>query len=191
MGATRGELDIACTVEPLRGDIDRGTFMFRFITTVLVAASLASGVHAAASASVRPILIGIHAIDYDITVAWYSRNFGFEVEREVVNENGNIRIGFLDNGSFELEIYAEITRDTTRERLRRDRFGMPAEGFVKLSLLTDDLVGLQRSLAANGVEFVREINESDRKPGYSWFMVSDPDSNLVQVFGHTPAVDPV
>ena len=165
--------------------------MFRFFTTVLVAASLAGGVHTAASASVRPILIGIHAVDYDATVDWYRRNFGFEVEREVVNDNGNIRIGFLDNGSFELEIYAEITPDTTRERLRRDRFGMPAEGFVKLSLLTDDLLGLQRTLAANGVEFVREINESDRKPGYSWFMVSDPDGNLVQVFGTTPAVDPV
>jgi hypothetical protein len=121
--------------------------MLRFITAVLVAASLTSGVHAATNASVRPILIGIHA--------------------------------------------AEITADTTRERLRRDRFGMPAEGFVKLSLLTDDLLALQRSLAANGVEFVRQINESDRKPGNSWFMVSDPDGNLVQVFGPTPAVDPV
>jgi len=158
-----------------------------FVTACLATALLAGGVAAAPDTSVRPVLIGIHAVDYEATVDWYRRNFGFEVEQEVVNENGNIRIGFLDNGSFELEIYGEITPEPTRERLRRDRFGMPAEGFVKLSLITGDLPGLARSLHANDVEFVREINESDRKPGFSWLMVSDPDGNLVQVFGPTPA----
>jgi hypothetical protein len=116
----------------------------------------------------------------------HPRNFGFKVSSEVVNENANIRIGFLDNEVFELEVYADIVPATTAVRLNRDRFGMPGEGFVKLSLEAEDLQQLAQDLKDNGVEFVRDINESDRKPGYSWFMVEDPDGNLIQVFGPDP-----
>lgn len=138
-----------------------------------------------AAEPVKPVLIGIYAQDYDATVSWYSRNFGFEVTREVVNDNVNLKIGFLDNGAFELEIYADIAPPTDRSRLIRDRFGMPTEGFVKLSLASPDLAALADQLRDNGVEIVRDINTSERKPGQSWFMVADPDGNLIQVFGPT------
>ena len=136
---------------------------------------------------VRPVVVGIYAQNYQDTVSWYRQGFGFETTREVVNESANLRIGFLDNGAFELEIYADIIRDRAAARLTRDRFGMPGEGFVKLSVETDDLTLVAARLRANGASFIREINESDRKPGWSWFMVSDPDGNYVQVFGPTPA----
>lgn len=140
-----------------------------------------------ADVPVRPVLIGIYAQDYQDSVSWYGRNLGFETTNEVVNENVNLRIGFLDNGAFELEIFSDIKRPPEAQRLNRDRFGMPSEGFVKLSLETADLRKLADRLSANGVEFVREINESDRKPGQSWFMVKDPDGNLIQIFGPTPS----
>jgi catechol 2,3-dioxygenase-like lactoylglutathione lyase family enzyme len=138
-----------------------------------------------AAEPVKPVLIGIYAQDYDTTIAWYARNFGFEVTREVVNDNVNLKIGFLDNGAFELEIYADITPPVEQRRLSRDRFGMPTEGFVKLSLASADLAALADKLRGNGVEWVRDINTSDRKPGQSWFMIADPDGNLIQVFGPT------
>lgn len=139
-----------------------------------------------ANTPVRPVLIGIYAQNYHGSVTWYSENFGFETTHEVVNDNANLRIGFLDNGAFELEIYSDIVSSPESVRLNRDRFGMPSEGFVKLSLETSDLEKLAHELSANAVEFVREINESDRKPGQSWFMVKDPDGNLIQIFGPTP-----
>jgi len=134
----------------------------------------------------RPMLAGIYAVDYERTLAWYRDNLGFSVNREVVNEDGNIRLGFLDNGAFELEIYADIVRDPASGRATRDRFGMPGEGFVKLTFETDDLAAMAALFQANEVEVVRDINESDRKPGQSWIMVADPDGNFVQVFGPTP-----
>ena len=140
-----------------------------------------------ANAPVRPVLIGIYAQNYQESVTWYIENFGFESTNEVVNDNANLRIGFLDNGAFELEIYSDIVIAPETVRLKRDRFGMPSEGFVKLTLETSDLEKLAHQLSANDVEFVREINESDRKPGQSWFMVKDPDGNLIQVFGPSPS----
>jgi hypothetical protein len=139
-----------------------------------------------ATTPVRPVLIGIYAQNYHESVTWYIENFGFETTNEVVNDHANLRIGFLDNGVFELEIYSDIVSSSESVRLTRDRFGMPSEGFVKLSLETSDLEALAHELSANAVEFVREINESDRKPDQSWFMVKDPDGNLIQIFGPTP-----
>lgn len=141
---------------------------------------------ASADNAVKPVLIGVFAQNYDDTVSWYSDNFGFQTVNEVVNDAANLRIGFLDNGAFELEIYSDIVPAPNAVRLDRDRFGMPGEGFVKLSLMAEDLKQLAATLSTNGVEFVRDINESDRKPGQSWFMVKDPDGNLIQVFGPTP-----
>jgi len=135
---------------------------------------------------VKPVLVGIYAQNYEDTVSWYGANLGFDVVKEVVNDAANVRIGFLDNGAFELEIYSDIVPSPKVARLDRDRFGMPSEGFVKLSLEANDLQQLAATLIANGVEIVREINESDRKPGQSWFMVKDPDGNMIQVFGPTP-----
>lgn len=159
--------------------------LMRFLKILALFAVVTNPVNAAEP--VKPVLIGIYAQDYDTTIAWYARNFGFEVTREVVNDNVNLKIGFLDNGAFELEVYADIAAPTDRARLVRDRFGMPTEGFVKLSLWTQDLASLAASLRDNGVEWVRDINTSERKPGQSWFMVADPDGNLIQVFG--PAED--
>jgi catechol 2,3-dioxygenase-like lactoylglutathione lyase family enzyme len=158
----------------------------RYVKILAVLAVLASFANPVGAAEpVKPVLIGIYAQDYDATVAWYSANFGFEVTREVVNDDVNLRIGFLDNGAFELEIYADITPPPGRPRLTRDRFGMPSEGYVKLSLWSADLATLTAALRGNGVEWVRDINTSDRKPGQSWFMIADPDGNLIQVFGPT------
>ena len=155
------------------------------VTTTLACLLILFSNIASADAPVRPILIGIYAQNYTDSVTWYSRNFQFEIAKEVVNDNANLRIGFLDNGVFELEIYSDIVPSPDAVRLDRDRFGMPGEGFVKLSLETTDLQKLAEKLRANDVEFVRNINESDRKPGQSWLMVADPDGNLIQVFGPT------
>lgn len=145
------------------------------------------GFNASGETPLRPVVIGIYAQNYEDTVGWYIQNFGFETTKEVVNENANLTIGFLDNGAFELEIYADIVPSLEAVRLDRERFGMPREGFVKLSLEATDLQHIAAALSANGVRFVRKINESDRKPDQSWFMVADPDGNLIQVFGPTPA----
>jgi len=153
---------------------------------ILASVLLTLANYASANTPVRPVLIGIYAQNYHESVTWYIENFGFETTNEVINDNANLRIGFLDNGTFELEIYSDIVRSPESVRLNRDRFGMPSEGFVKLSLETTDLENLAHELSSNAVEFVREINESDRKPGQSWFMVKDPDGNLIQVFGPTP-----
>lgn len=155
-------------------------------TLILASAFLLLGNSASGDNLVKPVLIGIYAQSYDDTVSWYSANFEFDIVTEVVNDAANLRIGFLDNGAFELEIYSDIAPDPKAVRLNRDRFGMPSEGFVKLSVEAVNLQELADTLSANGVKFVREINESDRKPGKSWFMVKDPDGNLVQVFGPTP-----
>ena len=161
----------------------------RNIAIIPVVMLVLVGFNASAEAPVRPVVIGIYAQDYEDTVAWYSQNFGFETTKEVVNDNANLKIGFLDNGAFELEIYADIVASSGAVRLNRDRFGMPSEGFVKLSLEATDLWHFASALSANGAEFVREMNESDRKPGQSWFMVKDPDGNLIQVFGPTPTTN--
>ena len=155
---------------------------------IATCALLLSGHTVLAEVPVRPVLVGIYAQDYDATVSWYSENFGFETVKEVTNENANIKIGFLNNGAFELEIYSDIKPAAGSERLKRDRFGMPSQGFVKLSLEAEDLRGLASALRANDVTFVREIKESDRKRGQRWFMVEDPDGNLIQVFGPTPGI---
>jgi len=139
-----------------------------------------------ADTSVRPVLIGIYAQNYHDSVTWYSSNFGFEATNEVVNDSANLRIGFLDNGAFELEIYSDIVPSHEAVRQNRDRFGMPSEGFVKRSLETINLQNLTNELSASGMEFVRDINESDRKPGQSWLMVKDPDGNQIQVSGPAP-----
>jgi catechol 2,3-dioxygenase-like lactoylglutathione lyase family enzyme len=151
----------------------------------MLAGSLAVGVRAAEE-PLRPVLVGIYTQSYEETIKWYVENLGFEVENEFENEPGNIRLSFLDNGEFELEIYSDLVPAEATDRISRDRFGMPTEGFVKLSLEADSLAPLESKLKANGVNFVRETNESDRKPGASWFMISDPDGNLIQVFGPTP-----
>ncbi len=153
---------------------------------ILASALLWLGDKTSADAPVRPVLIGIYVQNYHDSVTWYSSNFGFETTNEFVNDSVNLRIGFLDNGAFELEIYSDIVPSHEAVRLNRDRFGMPSEGFVKLSLETINLQNLIDEWSANGMEFVRDINESDRKPGQSWLMVKDPDGNLIQVFGPTP-----
>ncbi len=154
------------------------------LTIIALALLLTAGSHAE-KAPVRPVLIGIYAQDYASTISWYRDCFGFETTKEVVNDRANLRLGFLDNGAFELEIYADIEPDSQATRLARDRFGMPGEGFVKLSLESEDLAGLADKLKSLGVEFVVETKKSDRKEGVSWFMVADPDGNLIQVFGPT------
>ena len=160
--------------------------MMRYRTAVLALVTYLLGSAAVARDSLKPVLIGIYSQSYEETITWYVENLGFEVVNEVENEAGNIRLSFLDNGQFELEIYSDLVPDESAARIRRDRFGMPAEGFVKLSLEAGSLPPLVERLRANGVTFVRDTNESDRKPGFSWFMISDPDGNLIQVFGPTP-----
>jgi hypothetical protein len=130
--------------------------------TILASLIILLGNSAASDSPARPVLIGIFAKKYDATVSWYGANFGFKTVTEVVNNAANLRIGFLDNGAFELEVYSNIDPALNEDRLRRDRFGMPSEGFVKLSLMTKDLSQLATALSVNGVEFVREINESGR-----------------------------
>ena len=149
---------------------------------------LMSAVCSSAGSNVKPVLIGIYVLNYQESVSWYRDNFGFNLTKEIVNDEANLRIIFLDNGEFELEIYADIVSDPNAARLDRSRFGMPGEGFVKLSLDTEDLKHLAVELSDNGVDFVREIKQSDRKPNQSWFMVKDPDGNLIQIFGPTPEI---
>lgn len=158
--------------------------MIRVFAMMVVA--IISGRVFAADEPLKPILVGLYTQSYEETIEWYVDNLGFEVTNEVENEGGNIRLSFLDNGPFELEIYSDLVPEDTRERISRDRFGMPTEGFVKLSFAAESLPALEERLKSKGVTFVRETNESDRKPGYSWFMISDPDGNLIQVFGPTP-----
>jgi catechol 2,3-dioxygenase-like lactoylglutathione lyase family enzyme len=158
----------------------------KYATNLGLAALLFFCTASAAEIVIKPVLVGIYVKNYDESVAWYSDNLNFRMTKEVVNSNANLRIAFLDNNSFELEIYADIEPDPSAIPLVRDHFGMPGEGFTKLSLEASDLDALNDALKSRNVEFVVETKKSDRKKGKSWFMVKDPDGNLIQIFGSSP-----
>jgi hypothetical protein len=63
---------------------------------VLASVLLLQGGAALADSPVGPIVMGIYAQNDDDAVGWIAANFEFRIEKEVVNDVANLKIGSLD-----------------------------------------------------------------------------------------------
>ena len=136
------------------------------------------------TASARPFLAALSVTSVPRTAGWYRDHFGFRILSLDSLSRPGIAAALLERNGFYLEI---VSVADSRHRL--DALPNPAtngslQGLYKLGFWVPDADSAAQALQRAGVSLYRPLGaDSSLAGGVRYFLVRDPDSTVVQVFG--------
>ena len=114
------------------------------------------------------------------TADWYVRNFGMSVRHEIAAPDGSSRVKILASEAAVIELQQH--RDAVpRGALRQGIRDYEVHGYFKVGWFVADLDAEYARLVNNGVT-VRLKPVEQREFGIRFFMIADPEGNLIQLF---------
>lgn len=131
----------------------------------------------------RPFLAALSTASARRTAEWYQTHLGFRLVRFDTLAHG-VSVAILERDGFYLEI---ATLPGSRPRL--DALVIPTnngslQGLFKLGFWVSDADSAARAFASRGVALYRGLGvDSTLGGGVRYFLVRDPDSTVVQIFG--------
>lgn len=125
---------------------------------------------------ISPWLFMITVDDLDVSVEWYTQNFGFKY-LETVGEEGNRR-AILERDGFVLELFEPA------EVIMANQVSVDSTilGFKKLAFGIGDISRLESKLSTANAEIVMPVEKSDFTWASQSMIVKDPEGNWTQVF---------
>lgn len=136
------------------------------------------------TADARPYWAGISVSDADASARWYEEKLHFGLTKKMDLPQHKLRIVFLELNGFTLELVEfkdSVSFDTARKRIPELKDRDKLRGFVKLGFLVGNVDVLAGELKRAGVKLRIELTE-DRAFGNKFFLVEDPDGNVLQFF---------
>ncbi|TFL18780.1 VOC family protein [Jannaschia formosa] len=121
---------------------------------------------------------GLSVADFDASVAWYRRHFGFELLKEW--GDANLRMGLIGKDGVHVEIFAEPGAAPGPDEGRGVGESMSQRGWKHLAFTVPDIVAAIETLRADGVTIMVEPVH-DAPPGYAYAFLRDPDGNHVEL----------
>ena len=150
------------------------------------AAALFSDKSQATSAqpSLQPYLIALSVADLDASIQWYSDLLGFREQRRMNLPDYKLRIGFLERDGFRLELIEfkdSVPLSAIKEKFPGVTDRAKVQGYAKLAFGVPAIEKFAAMLKAKKLEFLRDITR-EAETGDTWFMITDPDGNVLQFF---------
>jgi TolB protein len=114
------------------------------------------------------------------TAEWYERNFGMRVTHSMTAPDQSSQVRILENDAAVIEV--QHHRDAVpRQSLRPGIRDYEVHGYFKVGWFVPDLGAEHARLVANGAQ-VRLAPVTQKDFGIRFFMVADPEGNLIQLF---------
>ena len=124
---------------------------------------------------------GLSVADFDASVAWYRRHFGFELLKKW--GDASLRMGLIGKDGVHLEIFAAAGAAPGPDEALSVKESFDQRGWKHLAFTVPDLRAAIETLRADGVTiFVEPVFGGP--PGYAFAFLRDPDGNhleLVQI----------
>ena len=119
--------------------------------------------------------------DFDKSVDWYTKNFGFEIVNKVVMENRGIKQVNLKQGDVNLELIELQSALDPNEKYSDSTTKNRFLGFFKIGFSVQNFDSRVKQLTSNGVVFQGKV-VTDSKTLNRMVIVLDPDGNRIQLF---------
>ncbi|MEM9796865.1 MAG: VOC family protein [Pseudomonadota bacterium] len=121
---------------------------------------------------------GLSVSDFDASVAWWQRHFGFALLKAW--DVPGLRIGLLGRDGMYLELFAQEQAAPGPDETRTVTESFGQRGWKHLALKVPDLAAAIETLRAAGVTVLTEPVR-DAPPGYHYAFLRDPDGNHVEL----------
>jgi predicted enzyme related to lactoylglutathione lyase len=118
--------------------------------------------------------VGLAVADVGIA-EWYARMFALEVTAELSPDDGS-RVSILESPDLVVEV---------KQRARSMPRDADAEGFMKVGWFVPSVAEEHDRLVAAGATIAFPVTDQ-REFGIRFFMVEDPEGNVIQVFESLP-----
>lgn len=133
------------------------------------------------SARLTPYLVALSVANVDSSFAWYRRLLGFQPLRAPYAPVSGIRIGFLIQGDFRLELIEAVGARPRRSALPDSTRAASLQGFIKLAFRISNLDSAATVFRRAGVPFLFGP-ATDSSFRVRHFIIADPDGNALQFF---------
>ena len=133
------------------------------------------------SQEIRPLGIAITVEDLERSAAWYRDVFEMETYKELdFPSYDSLRIHFLRNGSFELELMEKATSFSIQEHVPDYNISRnPLLGFSKVAFRVDNIDSIYDRISKLGVREFMGLTR-DKVFNSTYFIIQDPDGNILQ-----------
>lgn len=130
---------------------------------------------------VTPHSIGIVVSNIEKSTEWYENVLTLEVYKEMsFPEYDSLKINFLKGKHFKLELIEKKTSFPINKYVKNyDVNNEPLIGYAKAAFSVRDIVAEYDRLKKMNIDFMMEITE-DKEFNTSYFIIRDPDKNLIQ-----------
>jgi catechol 2,3-dioxygenase-like lactoylglutathione lyase family enzyme len=136
------------------------------------------------AADVRPFLAALSATSVQRTTAWYRDHFGFRILSLDTLSRPGLSAALLERDGFYLEVVAVAGSRFRPDALPNSASNASLQGLYKLGFWVPDADSSALALQQAGVSLYRPVAaDSSLAGGVRYFLVKDPDSTVVQVFG--------
>ena len=157
------------------------------LLVTLVGAGLRNSTKTARENIFEPKLVALCVEDIETSVAWYTENLGFEIEKEVEEYPAyGLKLAFLAADGFHLEILEKNNSVKQSEVLKNEDHYIG--GIFKIGFKSNDLDSTFHQLKSKAdVDFVTDIYDlPEYQSTLPWpdrfFLIKDPDGNFIQFF---------
>ena len=105
----------------------------------------------------KPIHTGITVDNMEEALKWYRENLGFELVSDKYVAPMNIRICFVQNGDFQLELFQHDNGTPVPDCRRELSSDLQVSGTKHIAFGVSDLNALKEKFRANGVDIAEEM----------------------------------
>lgn len=107
--------------------------------------------------TLRPLHTGITVDNMEEALDWYKRNLDFELVSDKYVAPMNIRICFVQNGDFQLELFQHDNGTPVPDYRRELASDLQVSGTKHIAFGVSDLKALKEKFLANGVDIAQEM----------------------------------
>jgi catechol 2,3-dioxygenase-like lactoylglutathione lyase family enzyme len=133
--------------------------------------------------SVKPRLVALQVKELARSKDWYSKHLNFEAKEEMEFKDHRLRIAFLQHEEFKLELIDNENAFFIKDVVPDANDKKPAIGFSKLTFEVANIQQAYEQLKKSDAKFVYDLTVSNLDRSEKWFMLEDPDGNIIQLIG--------
>jgi catechol 2,3-dioxygenase-like lactoylglutathione lyase family enzyme len=128
----------------------------------------------------KPVRLGIIVKNVDSSSLWYQNTLGFkEYKRLQFPAYDSMKIAYLQKSGFEVELVQQQNTVSAEELKKNfDKAKTPLRGMVKLAFKVTKLSALYNEVRGKAKVLLPITN--DKELNVDFFMIEDPDGNLLQ-----------
>jgi catechol 2,3-dioxygenase-like lactoylglutathione lyase family enzyme len=128
--------------------------------------------------TLRPHHIGISVANLDRSLDWYGKHFGFKERSRTVLDSG-LKIVYISNGSFEIEVFEQPDSQALPEVDREVGSSFAVQGYKHFAFEVEDVDSYWTQLVEKGLTQVSEP-KTNEDLGVRYCFISDPDGILLE-----------